>query len=123
MRTDVIVVTEGRHRVPQIPTFSPGRKHYVERGDMVEWYISNIHHVGRVIGFTTDKDDENKLYIVVAHIIQDLVAERWVEPKDVHDCYSVSHYQKMQWLFSDNFLKTDVDKARQCWELTVEQMK
>ena len=125
MRTDVTVQTEGSIRCSEIPLLSPGRPSSVKRGDWVQWQIGTHDRVGRVIGFVSPPEEPEKVYLVVAHLMLGGAAcENWVDPDLVVDT-SIGDglfQDKASWLFSKDFIRTSVDKARDCFNLHASEL-
>jgi len=125
MRTDVKVREKVKVRCPEIPITTAGRPSTVERGDWVEW---SDGFRGRMIGAVTNPDDGNEYIVVVMQMLGGCCCERWVMPEDViNTAYgSGSHvemyYDKASWLYGSQFMYTKPDAARQCFNLTVDDM-
>lgn len=124
MRRDVTIDLEGSLRCPEIPIFSPGRNAWAKRGDLIEFTIGGLECRGRVIGVVEDPDDFTKYLCVAKHMLCGTCCEAWVHPMhviDVRSCHNEMQ-DKMAWLYGDQFLFTKPDAARQCFELTVDEM-
>lgn len=125
MRTDCNVYEWTKIRLPQIPPFSPGRKHEAERGDLIYWKLpseESFGHISRVIASVT-ASDINGHYLIVADLNGETCWERWVNPAWVFDCRSISNYDKLQWLFGPEFLNTPPKLARQCFDKLASELK
>ena len=125
MRTDVTVQTEGEVRCSEIPLLSPGRPSSVKRGDWVQWQIGTHDRTGRVIGFVSPPEEPDKTYLVVAWLmLGGTVCENWVDPDLVVDTALGDNLfeDKANWLFGEDFHRTPVDKARQCFQLYLSEM-
>jgi len=113
MRTDVVRYPNKRLRTG---VSCPIGASTVGRGDVIEWHSGGAEpNVGRIICVIRPKvqlqgDESPRLYLCVAMICGGVVAERWVKPEDV---FSASPPTRLlEWLFSDHFLATDIDSAR-----------
>lgn len=127
MRNDCVICPFTKIRLPQIPAFSPGRKHEAERGDIIRWKVSEdatSEEIGRVIGSVTALDLDCH-WLCVAHMSSyGTCSESWVHPDRVTDCHSMNKYSydKLKWLFGDTFLETPPDLARRCYDLPIEKL-
>jgi len=133
MITDRKIKTQFMIRLEQIPISCAGRSPYAKRGTYVEYEIeckegdkilTPIYGRGRVIGLTTDECDIQ--FLVVAQFnFMGLIYERWIRPKYVIDAAESSNLfsDKASWFFSDDFLSTDVDIARQAFDLSAAQLR
>lgn len=124
MRTDCTIDLEGELRLPNIPIGSPGRRAWAKRGDVVEYRVgptgpgeSSWSFIGRVIGIV-NAHDLREPHLCVAMLLRGSEScEMWITPSQVVDCYDLENVHtgvKALWLFSDAFLKTPVDMARNC---------
>lgn len=122
MRTDVKIQAEFNEvRVPQIPLCSGGRPSYVTRGDFIEW---GAGFRGRIVGLVKEAGDldvkENHL-VTVMIMLSGCCCERWVKASEVTNSargrkslQGGAMVKKGAWFYSDGFLNTPVDSARDC---------
>lgn len=119
MRTDVVFDTERRLKNPCPMVGSPDT---LGRGDWIEWEMSSgSTDRGRIIGIVKPNDECQEYFCVAWHIRSGGISERWILPKYVTAGFrgrDVSLFlEKVNWLYSDDFLKTPPEIARQVWDL------
>lgn len=129
-RTDCKIRLSGELRVPQIPIIGAGRPSYVKRGDYLRYRMpggADPEYWGRVVGFVTADNIKGEHIIIVMMMLGGCMCERWVDPEWVYDTASSDGVkifrEKIEWFYSDDFLWTPQEVARQCYDLTVEQIK
>lgn len=133
MRTDVTVITKG-HRKCHRATGSLNKYGQAERGDWVTSRNNSnkeirgiINHDKlmhcRVIGFV--KADGREWLCCVYMQTGGHLHECWIDPDDVveiRDGKNCLYGDKAKWFYSDEFLATPVDKARNVSELLYEDL-
>ncbi len=123
MRTDVQVTTQG-HRKCRRATGSLNKHGMAERGDWITAHAGALEpRYCRIIGFV--KADGREWLCCVYMQTGGHLHECWIDPDDVveiRDGKNCLYGDKAKWFYSNEFLATPVDKARNVSELLYEDL-